>query len=115
MAAVEQMNIALLSVQELIINRSSVSYERKALIQLDDLIITLTESVITLSELESHISPFAVDSETSLIGWNRLKWSWQERKVSHYVQRIESHKMSITMMLNILQWHVFQSRILAIS
>lgn len=102
-AAIEQMKFVLLSVQKLIINRSSVSYERKALIQLDDLIITLTESVITLSDLMSHISPLAADSERTSKEWNQLRSSWQEGKVSHYVRRIELHKMWITTMLNILQ------------
>jgi hypothetical protein len=114
-AAIEQMKFVLLSVQKLIVNHSSVPYERKALIQLDDLIITLTESVITLSDLMSHISPLAVDSERTSKEWNQVRSSWQEGKVSHYVRRIEIHKLWITTMLNILQKHVFQSRKFAIN
>jgi hypothetical protein len=106
MVAVEGMRMALSSVEQLIRTISAVPQRRKALIQLDHLIITLTHSMITFSDLESLVSPFVVDSAAGPSTWDRLKFAWQEDRISNSIQRLESHKSSITLMLSILQWYV---------
>jgi hypothetical protein len=101
------MRLALISVEKLILDVSSVPRKRKALVEVEHLVITLTESVITFSDLEALVSPFVTDSVIDTSAWKRLKWAWKEEKVSLSIQRLESHKSSIIMMLSILQWHVY--------
>jgi hypothetical protein len=107
MFAVEEMRLALISVEKLILDVPSVPRKRKALVEVDHLVITLTESVITFSDLEALVSPFVTDSVIDTSAWKRLKWAWKEEKVSLSIQRLESHKSSIIMMLSILQWQVY--------
>jgi len=105
MVAVEGMRIALSSVEELIRTINAVPQRRKVLIQLDHLIITLTQSMITFSELEAQVSPFIADSAAEPSTWDRLKFAWQEERILISIQRLESHKSSIMLMLSILQWY----------
>lgn len=79
---------------------------RTALIQLDQLIVTLTESVLTFSELESIVAPLVVPKGETFTLRARLKWTRVESNCTRIVEKLQRHKTSISLMLNILQWYV---------
>jgi hypothetical protein len=62
------------------------------LIKVDQLIATLTEAVLTFSELEALVTPLAARTKLSAI--DRLKWSWKEEEASRLFDRLQRHKMS---------------------
>lgn len=103
---INEVQAALLSLQTLLTDLSSAPPRRAALIQLDHLIVTLTESVLTFSELEAIITPLAVSKGQKFPLRTRLKWTRIEGNCSKMVERLQRHKASISLMLNILQWYV---------
>jgi hypothetical protein len=101
---VQEVQAALSSLQILLADLSSTPTHRTALIQLDQLIVTLTESVLTFSELETAIAPFLVPHGAKIPLRSRLKWTRAENSCFKIVERLQRHKASISLMLNILQW-----------
>lgn len=99
---VKDVEIVLSAIHKFLIGISSAPIRRIALIQVDQLIATLTESVLTFSELEALVKPLEARSGNSL--WERVKWAWKEDTVSDILQRLQRHKSSLSLMLNIVQW-----------
>jgi len=103
---INEIQAALSSLQVLLADLSSAQPHRAALIQLDQLIATLTEAVLTFSELETIISPLASPSPEKFPLRTRLKWAYNEGTCLKIVEKLQRHKSSISLMLNILQWYV---------
>lgn len=95
---------ALSSLQSLLVDLSASPPRRTALIQIDQLIVTLTESVLTFSELEAIITPLAALTAPKFTIRTRLRWTRAEGNCTKIVERLQRHKASISLMLNILQW-----------
>jgi Fungal N-terminal domain of STAND proteins len=102
LSEVKEVEIFLSAIQKFLLGIASAPRRRIALIQLDQLIVTLTEAVLTFSELEALVTPLAAKSKTSSM--ERLKWAWKEDAVSNIMQRLQRHKSSLSLMLNIVQW-----------
>lgn len=77
---------------------------RLALIQLGDLVAILTRTVITFSELESIVRPLC-DRE-KLSTWQLVSWRWQQTAALRVLTQLQRHKTSLSLMLQIYQWHV---------
>jgi hypothetical protein len=103
LSEVNDVEVSLSAVHKFLLGMSSAPRRRIALIQLDQLIATLTSAVLTFSELEALVIPLAVRSEMSIM--ERAKWAWKEDRVSSIVQRLQHHKSSLSLMLNIVQWY----------
>lgn len=76
---------------------------RASMIDVDQLLITLTGCVCTFSELEKEVG--SLKSADRLGVWDRVKWAWAEPTISQLVQRIQSHKLSLNLMLSIFTWY----------
>jgi hypothetical protein len=87
---------------------TSASQRRLSMIEVDQLVATLTESVLTFSELELLVTPFGTCPQASMR--NRIKWAWKEDVVSRIMLRLDRHKSCLSLMLNIVQWYVFTQR-----
>jgi hypothetical protein len=101
---------ALECVSEYLDHAADAAPERRALIRLDDLVMTLTEGVLTFSELERLLgldNKLADDNsnspkETSFK--ERIFWVRHETAIERLVTQLQRHKSSLTLMLSILQW-----------
>ena len=103
LTAVEEMRMALTSVQQVIDRLSRLPRNRKEMIHVSHLVITFREAIRSFSELEATVKPAAgVDGMSSK--WDRLKWVSEEEKILRSVQQLELHKTSLSLMLSILQW-----------
>ncbi|KAF2029560.1 hypothetical protein EK21DRAFT_24193, partial [Setomelanomma holmii] len=100
---VREMQAALSSLQFLLANLAAAPAHRAAMIQLNQLIITLTDTVLTFSDLDAAIAPFAGLRAAKVPAMQRLKWTQAEEKCLKIVERLQRHKTSISLMLNILQ------------
>lgn len=75
--------------------------EGEAMILIDHLVITLTGCVCTFSELEVEINALkSMDGERYI---DRVKWAIKQPTVSQLLQRLQNHKSSLVLMLNILE------------
>ena len=104
---VDDVRAAVSSLQGLLMHHLiSAPSRRTKLIQLDRLIITLTEMVLTFSELEAAVSPMVVPEGEKSPLKTRLRWTRIESDCSKKVEKLQRHKASVSLMLNILQWYV---------
>jgi hypothetical protein len=101
---VQQVRAALSSLQTLLADLSSTQSHRTALIQIDQLIVTLTDSVLTFSELETAIAPFVAPEGAKVPLRARLRWLWAEDSCNKIVDRLQRQKTTISLILNVLQW-----------
>jgi hypothetical protein len=99
---VKAVEISLSAIQKFLLGLSSAPRQRITMIEVDQLLATLTEAVLTFSELEALVKPLAMDSESSMI--ERIRWCWKEDDVSRIMRRLERHKSSLSLTLNIVQW-----------
>lgn len=70
------------------------------MIPVNELVVILTEAVLTFSELEALVVPLGVPSELSMA--KRLVWGWKGEKISSIMTRLDRHKSSLSYMLNIV-------------
>jgi len=75
---------------------------RAALIQLDDVVVILTKTVLVFSELQTIIAPLS--SQGKISGWQRLNWLRHEGTVLRLVNQLQRQKASLSLLLQITQW-----------
>lgn len=78
------------------------SPQRAAFIQLDDIVVILTQTVLVFSELETFVGPLLANCRVSR--WQRITWTWEQSGVSRLVNQLQHHKTSLSLMLQIMQW-----------
>jgi hypothetical protein len=92
------------AVQKFLLGLASAPRRRIALIQLDQLVATLTEAVLAFSELEALVAPFTAKPTIATV--DRVKWSLKESEITPILHRLQRHKSSLSLMLNIVQWYI---------
>ncbi|CAG9989491.1 unnamed protein product [Clonostachys byssicola] len=98
-------NVILSGLQKLFTKLSDISPKSAALIELEELIVILTDGVLIYSELESTVGPLvasdAPESCPALLA--RLQWTRKESLLEAILMRLQGFKGSITLILAILQ------------
>jgi hypothetical protein len=102
LSQVKELEISLSAVQRFLVGVSSAPRDRISLIRVEQLVATLTEAVLTFSELEALVTSIAKDNGLSIT--TRLMYVWKEDAVADIMLRLERHKSSLSLMLNIAQW-----------
>jgi hypothetical protein len=62
--------------------------------------------VLTFSELETVVTPLVVSKGQKYPLRTRLKWTRVEQNCERMVAKLQRHKSSVSLMLNVLQWYV---------
>lgn len=110
----EDMNLIFCEVQ-LFISGASKKPDRSRLtmISLDHLVATLSGCVLVCSSLEKTLGDVSGIAESGPKGWNRalaverIKWAlWKEADAMVVIEDLQRHKLSLSLMLNIIQWYV---------
>ncbi|KAL8932104.1 MAG: hypothetical protein Q9211_006529 [Gyalolechia sp. 1 TL-2023] len=107
-AEVQDLKICLQRLQELILSETSNARPRKAMIMVDQLCVVLTHTVVTFSELENALG--GLKPRNSLLFGNRLKWIAKEPTISKLLLRLQSSKLSLSLVLTTLSWSVSTDR-----
>jgi hypothetical protein len=106
LTSVEVMGLILSSLKSLLDDLLQVDATRRAMIELDHLVIALTQTILTLLELENAIKPFKKLFRSQAL-WNapgmRLVWMKKEFAIMKAVHRLTSHKASLSLILSIMQ------------
>jgi len=100
---VGELQISLSAVQSFLLGISSASRGRISMIRVEQLVAILTEAVLTFSELEALVTSIIQDKGRLPI-MSRLLSLWKEDVVTSIMLRMERHKSSLSLMLNIAQW-----------
>jgi hypothetical protein len=106
-AEVSSARIILAALQTLFNDLERSPKRRRELIQVDQLIATLTDGALIFSELEPHVLRFGTSADKLRA---RLQWARKKDVLDSYVSRLQLFKGSINIMLTILQWYVNSSR-----
>ncbi|KAF4969830.1 hypothetical protein FSARC_2988 [Fusarium sarcochroum] len=101
--AVAEMRLALNSISELVESFHKISPRRKAMVQLDHLVIALSRAVMTFTDLELFLSNWPEISAMQSSAWKRIRWALQEDKATRLVKKLSENKTSLLLILNILQ------------
>jgi hypothetical protein len=101
---VREFRVTLSMLQTLLVDLSSAPPQRTALVHIDHLIATFTECALTVSELEVAVAPYAALQAQKIPLPTRLKWIRAETDCMKLVERMQRHKATVSLMLNILQW-----------
>ncbi|CAG8956678.1 hypothetical protein HYFRA_00012222 [Hymenoscyphus fraxineus] len=101
LSQINDLSTCLAAVDQFLTGIHSAPTNRFGMIQVDQLVATLTEAVLTFSELELLVTPLGNPSEISII--KRMKWAWKEEIISSIMTRLHRHKFSFSLMLNIIQ------------
>jgi hypothetical protein len=106
LAAVDTMRLTLASVKQLMTELSQMPRERKEMIHLNHIAIIFREAILSLSELEAIICPTSarIGENMKTWTWDTVKWLLEEKRITAAVQRLDSHRTSLSTILNILQW-----------
>ncbi|KAK1834666.1 hypothetical protein QBC39DRAFT_7482 [Podospora conica] len=95
---VNETRLALEAIRHLVETIESVSAWRKTLISLEHVGLTLSNCIMTLSELEALV---VIDDDASF--FQRIHWVRVEGKVQRLLPRLESQKTSLSLMVTVLQ------------
>jgi hypothetical protein len=86
-----------------ILNRlESLPPERTSLIPVEAVIVTLTDIIMAMGDLESEVQQL-VDKADRRLHITKILWLQFEKKISDSMERVQRHKTSIITILSILQ------------
>lgn len=102
LSAVELMRLTLTSIRQLMDKLSHTPGDRKEMIHVRHLVIVFRETILSVSEVEATVCPAGVGERKSR--WDNVKWLMEEEKILRAMQRLESHGVPLSTMLNTLQW-----------
>lgn len=103
LSQVKELEYLLSAVQSFLLGISSAPRRRISMIRVNQLTATLSEAVLTFSELEALVTSIAKENDKPAI-ISRLMSLWKEEEVTSIMLRLERHKSSLSLMLNIAQW-----------
>jgi hypothetical protein len=102
MTEVDHIQLIFRSLQTFLDRATKVPGGRAALIQRDDVVVILTQTVLVFSELETLVSPLSQQVKTSYLA--RLTWTRVQLGVERLVNQLQRHKTSLTLLLQIILW-----------
>jgi hypothetical protein len=103
LSEVNSIRAALISLHKFLLRVADTPSPRAAYIELDQLIATLTDAVMTFSDLEALIKPLSLAQGSDNLQ-ARVKLVWRESSITATLRRLQDHKSSLSLMLNIIQW-----------
>jgi hypothetical protein len=102
-AEVNNIRIVFKAFQRLLDKPDSLPSRRAAMIQLEDVVVIVTEIVLVFSELETIVTPLTTRQRSPL---RALTWVWQRSTTTRLVNQLQRHKSSLTVVLQIIAWLV---------
>ena len=103
LAEVNDMEGILSQFQSYLLGMESPTRSRSTLLNLDTVVTVVSGCVLTFSELEKLLDELKKEEMDVL---DCLKWARKEAVIAVIVQRLQNHKASLSLMLNILHGFV---------
>lgn len=102
LSEVSDIQMSLGQLQTLLLGPEAQYRSRASFLMVEDIVVVLTKAVITFSELENVIEQFQKDQSLQVV--TRVKLAWKEPTISKLLLRLQSFRLSLGFMLNILTW-----------
>ena len=100
---VSETSSVLSSLQSFLLGKEAVSRSRTSLIPVNQVVVIVTGCVSTFSELQELLDGLKSDSVGIL---DRLRWVRMESAISSIIQRLQTHKASLSLILTILNKYI---------
>lgn len=91
----------LAQLQPFLLGLETPDQSRACLLQVESVIVILTGCVATFSELQQVLDSLEIDE---MQPWDRLRWSRRESAIAALLTNLQTHKASLSLMLNVLTW-----------
>ena len=101
-AELGDITIVLTQLQRYINGQAHASIQRLNLITVEHITATLTECVMTYSELDALLKSLRLDQ--GVRAWDRGIWLIKKDSVGLLTARLQNHKSTFGLILNIIQW-----------
>ena len=98
LADVNDIQRILFQLQSFLFNVKTVDNSRAALIQLEQVVVTITDGVLLFSRLDFLLDDLRSSPVTIL---DRLKWAKKASAINKGIQRLQTHKSTLSLMLTI--------------
>ena len=106
LAEVSDIGEILSQLQSFLLGRTSPKRSRASLLKVDKVVNIVSGCVLTFSELERLLDEMKTDDLDVL---DRLKWARKESVVVDLIRRLQNHKASLSLVLNILNGFVYET------
>lgn len=98
---VSDFGYALSKLQPYIDGSSPIKLLGASMTDVNQLSVTLAACVVTFSRMEKTMDRLMPPTGGGMDPLSRLRWSWAEKGISQLVQRLQQHKLSLTLLLTI--------------
>jgi hypothetical protein len=102
-AEADNLRATLEQLQLLLLGRSQLLHSRTSLIRVDQVVLTLTACVSNISDLEVLLRPLKSDGSIGVL--DRIGWVHNSEIVKEHLSKLQMHKSSLALILNILTWY----------
>jgi hypothetical protein len=99
-STVDMLRSVLLQLQLLLLNHAKIDDRRASMILVKEVVLTLSACVMTFSDLDSCVEGLPSDERLGIL--NSVRWASKAEELKRYMQSLESHKISLALMVNIL-------------
>lgn len=98
--------------QTFLIGQEYVESSRTSMLRVDHIVAIVSGCVMTFSELEKVLDGLKT---ADLGAIDSIRWARKDTEIMTIIQRLQNHKASLSLMLNILNGYVHQLRLFLIS
>lgn len=99
---VNEISACLSQVQSFLLNSKEIPRSHQSLLMVEEVVIVLSNCVKIFSELEEEVDSLKPDQPLQPGKW--VKWAWKEHTISMLLQRLQSSKLSLNLMISTLTW-----------
>ncbi|KAA8902941.1 hypothetical protein FN846DRAFT_908310 [Sphaerosporella brunnea] len=92
---------ALCRLQPLILRQTGPALPQESQLDVEQLLVTLTGCVCTVSELEKEVDDLKIEGEGIKL-LDRARWALKETSIASILGRLQSHKASLTLIILVL-------------
>jgi cell division control protein 24 len=97
---VKQAELALRSMQRYLQRLDLLNPQRAALIQVDELRVTLADAMLSFADFESLLQLLSGLTRIHVM----ITWSRYSKRIEEHLAKVQRYKSSLILMLGILQW-----------
>ncbi|KAI4162786.1 MAG: hypothetical protein LQ342_003503 [Letrouitia transgressa] len=96
-------NLILSSLQAFLLGSKSANESMTSLLKVENVVTVVSGCVLTFSELEKLVDDLKVEDPDVL---DRMKWARKETIITGLIQRLQNHKASLSLILNVINGFV---------
>jgi cell division control protein 24 len=106
-SSLQTLQAILLQLQVLLLGQTAVDRKRASMILVDEIIAILAACVMTYSDIHGCLKSIESDEQLNLL--DSIRWAMKTKEMTEFLRALESHKTSLSLIVNILTWCHFIS------